>query len=82
MQAFPDAAKPTIAVTYRCAEGHHDIRWWQIPIAIPCDVSCAICGAVAVIEPDERRRHKSLLTGLDKYLMGEPYRAPVRDARA
>lgn len=69
MLAFPGAAKPTLTVTYKCADGHHSIRWYEIPAPVPCDVLCSACGGVAVVEFDEKERHRKLLSGLDQYLI-------------
>jgi hypothetical protein len=69
MQAFPKQAKPMLAVTYKCADGHHDIRWWEIPTAIPRDVMCCVCGGVSVVGHDEKQRHKHLHTELERWLV-------------
>lgn len=69
MVAFPKQAKPTLAVTYKCSSGHHNIRYWELPNTIPSDVLCTACGWPAWIEECERERHRRLRTGLERHLV-------------
>ena len=63
------APTTTLAVTYKCGESHHDIRFWRLPTVIPSDVVCVICGGVSVVDYHEKQRHKRLLTGLDRWFI-------------
>lgn len=69
MLAFPKAAVPTLAVTYKCNAGHHNIRFWQLPTTIPSDVLCSACGWPSIIEERERQRHRQLRTELERWLV-------------
>jgi hypothetical protein len=63
----PPPAVNSIAVTYRCADGHHDVRFYREgPIART--VSCTICGCSAEIRQKEYARHKRLLTPLKGWM--------------
>lgn len=69
MQAFPKAERQTIAVTYRCRSGHHDVRWWPKSSGIESEVICASCGWPAFIEESELQRHRHLRTQLESLLV-------------
>jgi hypothetical protein len=63
----PPPAINSIAVTYRCSDGHHDVRFYREgPIART--VSCTICGWPATISKDEYARHAKLLTPLNSWV--------------
>ena len=57
-----------IAVTYRCSHGHHDIRFYK-NAPVTREVVCSICGAIAVISPEEYARHAQLSTSLGSWMM-------------
>jgi len=63
----PPPALNAIAVTYRCEDGHHDIRFYREgPVART--VACVICGWPASISRDEYARHDKLLTALSSWI--------------
>jgi hypothetical protein len=58
----------SIAVTYQCDQGHHDIRFYsRAPVSR--DIVCPFCGRIAVIRPAEHERHALLMTTLAEWLM-------------
>ncbi len=57
----------SIAVTYRCGGGHHDIRFYR-ERPISRTVACSVCGCPAVISPEEYARHAELVTTLDEWV--------------
>ena len=64
----PSGAADQLAVTFRCTEGHHDIRFFRAG-PVPRIGVCAICGAVTVISADEYQRHRDLHTPLAEWVV-------------
>jgi hypothetical protein len=69
MKAAMSAPPPvdSIAVTYGCADDHHDIRFYREP-PIPRGVVCAVCGRPAIISPQEYARHVELPSQLAEWV--------------
>jgi len=63
----PPGIHDHLAVTYLCAEGHNDIRFYRRR-PVPRTIVCAMCGSVGVIEPAEMKRHKRLMTPLAEWV--------------
>jgi hypothetical protein len=57
----------SIAVTYRCGDGHHDIRFYK-ELPVSRTVACSVCGYPAVISPEEYARHAELRTPLAEWV--------------
>jgi hypothetical protein len=66
MHAPPSAS--SLAVTYLCPKGHHDIRFYRSG-PVWSTVICAICGDVAAIPPAEYSRHAQLMTSLAEWVV-------------
>lgn len=66
MHAAPVAN--SLAVTYRCIGGHHDIRFYRAG-PVPYVIACASCGEAGIISLEEHDRHKRLLTPLAEWLV-------------
>jgi hypothetical protein len=64
------AASPatTLSVTYRCSEGHHDVRFYNARLPVDRTVTCGICGCPSVITIEELERHARLLDTLAERL--------------
>ena len=57
----------SLAVTYVCSKGHHDIRFYQ-GAPVWKDVICTICGQTSSISPSEYARHAHLMTSLAEWV--------------
>jgi hypothetical protein len=59
----------TLAVTYRCNDGHHDVRYYAAGLPVDRTVTCVFCGKSSVIPIDELERHARLLDTLAERLV-------------
>jgi hypothetical protein len=64
----PPGLQDQLAVTFKCSEGHHDIRFYRTG-PVPRTVMCANCGAVAAIGASEYERHRDLMTPLAEWVV-------------
>ena len=54
---------PALAVTYFCANGHAEIKFWR-EYEIPRTIVCPSCMAEAIIMPEELERHALMFSDL------------------
>lgn len=59
----------SLAVTYRCNDGHHDVRFYNAGVPVDRTVTCTICGWPSVITTEELERHARLLDTLAERLV-------------
>ena len=58
---------PALSVTYFCANGHAEIKFWR-EYEIPRTIVCPSCMAEAIIMPEELERHALMFSDLPSRL--------------